>query len=281
MRRGVTLLEMLLALALVIALGAIALPAMLETSEHEKLSDSAEAIEEQLLLARGHAMVEGVSVEVRFNPQTSRMVVSKVAEAPEREPARALEAGQDESLPIVTRSWAQLDVDPEITISNEPPEQRAEGGLAPREPDPFSVTSLSYAEPAEHALADDSPEWITCAMYLADGSAPVAESIWLSTEVGRAMRIDIGRWTGIPTIDRDPTLEVEPAEESEESEQEETEDRATEPPAEQSDAPRLEATPAETSLEDDAESPDADDDTQGSDDNDSDDEEVDSDEDES
>lgn len=58
-RRGVTLLELLLAIALLLALGAIVLPPLFVRLNERAFESSAEIVRNQLLLARAHAQITG------------------------------------------------------------------------------------------------------------------------------------------------------------------------------------------------------------------------------
>jgi len=230
MRRGVTLLELLLALALVIALSAIALPAMLATSEHKKLDNAAEALEEQLLQARAHAMVSGMPLEVRYDRERRRMIVCEIVSSDDAREERRFEQPEDEqeqrdALPIVKRSWADIAVDDAITISNEPPAFVESEDEVERVPDAFAMTSFGMSGAAMDDQAErDQQALITFVLFLPDGSAPIVEPIWLATEDERAMRIDVGRWTGLPRIDREPAIETEQPEEPDDEPDDETRD---------------------------------------------------------
>ena len=224
-RRGITLMELLLACALFVVLGAIALPAMLESSEHARLNEAAEVIEEQLLLARAHAMVEGVSVEVQLDPRTRRVEVVE-AHAVRAEDAARERVGEQIERPgeaqydhrdaaLVARHWASVVLPEGVTLSLEEPPALA--ALA----DGDEATGLVIEPEAEgdDATGEARAAVTLLVLYLPDGSAPVVEPIWLSTDDGRAMRIDVGRWTGIPRIDRAPAVEEPDAGEEDASEE--------------------------------------------------------------
>lgn len=237
MRRGVTLLEMLLALALVLALSAIALPAMLSLSDAKKLENTAEAIETQLLQARSYAMVEGVGVEVRFESAAGLMIVSEVGAKQERDGKREVDAefGEDDNdaPPSVDRSWAELAIDKIISVSRDKPEAAMSDEGATEEVVLAKRPEFSDIELAKPS--DSEAENTVFVVYLPDGSAPVTQTIWLTHETGKVMRIDIGRWTGIPRVDRQPTLADEPAAEPE-NEEDTTADEKSERDAQPSDA---------------------------------------------
>ncbi len=216
-RRAITLLELLLALVLVLALAAISLPAMFEASEHRRLRETAEAIETQLLLARAHAMTEGVSVEVRVHGDehavtaVERRSPSDARDGKPRKPSRRIPSADDraddestdEGAKDIDRAWARTPLYEGVKVSHTPPAPTAgdTGRL-----DPMAITSFGSRRLLgdENDEDDDSP--VTAAVFLPDGSAAVTQELWLSDAAGRVMRIDVGRWTGLPSIDEAPQL---------------------------------------------------------------------------
>ncbi|MCH8210830.1 MAG: hypothetical protein IIB99_05600, partial [Planctomycetes bacterium] len=65
-RRGLTLLELLIAIGLVVALGALVFPTMMGRQRQRTFDSTIQIIRDQLLLARAHAQATGVPVEVMY-----------------------------------------------------------------------------------------------------------------------------------------------------------------------------------------------------------------------
>ena len=72
-RRGLTLLELLIVIGLVVALGAIVLPAMTGVQSQRAFDSTVQIIRDQLLLARAHAQSTGTPVEVIYYSPSPRV----------------------------------------------------------------------------------------------------------------------------------------------------------------------------------------------------------------
>ncbi len=72
-RRCVTLLEVLIALALLAGLAALVLPSMLDRLDERAFEAAADTASEQLMMARAHAQATGEAVEVTYSPATGQV----------------------------------------------------------------------------------------------------------------------------------------------------------------------------------------------------------------
>ena len=93
--RGLTLLELLIALTLLLALGAIALPAMMSRLGERAFDTAADLTINHLLLARAYAQAERSPVEVIYDPSRPHLE------------ARLFEPGVS-ALDNVARDWRFL-----------------------------------------------------------------------------------------------------------------------------------------------------------------------------
>src|SRR5437868_5810420 len=66
-QRSLTLLETLIALVLLVALGALIVPSLVDSLEERSFESAADVTNEQLLLARAHAQATGTPVEVTYS----------------------------------------------------------------------------------------------------------------------------------------------------------------------------------------------------------------------
>jgi len=215
MRRGVTLLELMLALALVLALAAITWPALVATGEHRALSNAADAVEKQLLLARAHAMIERTAVEVRFDAAARAFTVRELvpgAVAGAGESAQPSDTETDShgaddgttaasDAAIIKLDWAVLELDPRIKASATPPLDATGATDASGFADAVAREMAERQAMLEDLQSGESlQESVVVAFFLPDGSAPVSSAIWLTSEDGRSLRIEVGAWTGLPRI---------------------------------------------------------------------------------
>jgi type II secretory pathway pseudopilin PulG len=72
-RRCLTLLEILIALALILGLAALGLPMMLNRLDERAFEAAADTASEQLMMARAHAQATGEAIEVTYSPSTGQV----------------------------------------------------------------------------------------------------------------------------------------------------------------------------------------------------------------
>jgi len=194
-RRGLTLIELLLAIGLVLIVGALVLPAVFTGLRERSFESASEVIRNQLLLARAHAQLTRRPVEVVY------------ANVPPRRPGvRARYFLVDAPGPSMRRS--------------------TDGATSPHAgADPFPIDDELQANPdqvivegwADHDLPEglrltDRPETETTetaeilvlrlAVYMPDGSALLVQPVWIRDDHDRRGRIDVNPWTGLPSFER-------------------------------------------------------------------------------
>ncbi len=183
-RRAITLLELLLAIALLLALTAIALPAVF-TSFHERaFRASTETVRNQLLLARAHAQATGKPVEVLYHGESPR-VTGRYFQAA-LDDAALRDDDRNKTLSI-TESWADRALTDGVRLADRPEDGDRPAGVA------------------------DATGTLRLAVYMPDGSALIQRPVWVRDERGRIARISLNPWTGLPSIERD-AAGAEPAE---------------------------------------------------------------------
>ncbi len=222
-RRGVTLLELLLAVGLVLALAAMTLPVMFRSLDERSFESAVDSVRNQLLLARAHAQSSRRPVEVRFEPEPPRIVARYFdAEADEATPL-AQQSGVEDLLPLesepvseppgtdalsIVESWSEYYLPERLWMARERPELvPASAGLLP--PD---------------ARRDEALPSLRLAIYMPDGSALLAVESWLCDEDQRHGRCTINPFTGLALIERVRGELPEEPEEDEGDEEEQTED---------------------------------------------------------
>ncbi|MHC4129051.1 MAG: hypothetical protein ACYSWT_16685 [Planctomycetota bacterium] len=231
-RRGVTLLELLLAIALLLALGGLVLPALFNRLPERAFESSAEIVRSQLLLARAHAQATGEPIEVLFATDPPRVAArrfdaSLVTLEPQADASDAL-GGQDEPFEVtslddeeapedlrIPEPWAERVLADGVWIADRP-------GLPEGEPAGFGGEAELLAAGDEDVERDEVPRVIRLALFMPDGSAVLAEPVWVRDGHGRSGRLTVNHWTGLPSFER-VTGVVQEAE-GEEDEQPEPED---------------------------------------------------------
>jgi type II secretory pathway pseudopilin PulG len=205
---GFTLLELLLAIAIVLAVGALVVPAVSSRARQQAFESGAELVRNQLLLARLHARATGRLVEVVFLDAPPRMEArfyepSVAAEDDDDDEGGPRRAGRDETRPysdsaprpdlLITTGWARRALPEGLWIEVEP-------GPAD-EPDVPVPGRWSTGRTLPAGLAAPEAEPLRLALYLPDGSALEGEPLRLADRDGRGARFSINPWTGLPAFE--------------------------------------------------------------------------------
>ncbi len=185
-RRGVTLIELLLAIGLLLALSAITLPAILTSFKERAFESSAEIVRNQLLLARAHAQATGKPVEVRYDADPPRVAGRYFEIALED----AVPEGEDpQDTLAISENWADRALADGVRIADRPPDQ----------------------EDDVLAGVEGPTETIRLVVFMPDGSALLGRPVWVHDDHDRLAKISVNPWTGLPAVERD-VGETEPPE---------------------------------------------------------------------
>lgn len=230
-----TLIELLIVLALLAAIGALALPTTLETLSRRRFESDVDALIGQLRLARTHARTTASAVEVlmeRAHDETTRVVVETVdlramALGGENEPdapgvadgrgavghdgagsgarsrgAPDRSAGSERGSAAIDASWADATYELVIEIGPEAPTD-----------DPAHDSSRSASTPGAadagadaSAPAPKSKDEIDIGvrrrltLFVADGGAPFATRLVVRDANGRRAAIVVNPWTGLASL---------------------------------------------------------------------------------
>ena len=194
-RRGLTLIELLLAIGLVLIVGALVLPAIFTSLGERSFESAGEVVRNQLLLARAHAQLTRRPVEVVY------------ANVPPRRPGvRARYFLVDAPGPSIRRSTdgaasPETEADP-FPMDDElqtNPDQAIVEAWADRDlPDGLRFTDRAEAETTETT----ETLVLRLAVYMPDGSALLVQPVWIRDDHDRRGRIDVNPWTGLPSFER-------------------------------------------------------------------------------
>jgi prepilin-type N-terminal cleavage/methylation domain-containing protein len=204
-RRGLTLLELLIVLGLLVALAAIAIPSLQGLLEKQSFELAVESTQQQLLLARAHAQATGQPVEIRWRAESNAVEARSFDPAAESA-SDSSQTGQADSEmagiegpgdPLQLESWATIELPRGVTIRARPPSQVLAG-----DSDETSSTTLELlADSSESETADnevEAPEFvdIQLAVMTPDGGAMVGNDVWFADDAGRAGKLVINPMTG-------------------------------------------------------------------------------------
>ncbi len=200
--RGLTLFEILLALALLAAMAALTLPSVMNSLNERSFIATADLLRDQLLLARAYAQAESETVEIRFftslNLVESRLFrPGRGADLRNRElPGEMFTLDdEDDADLVIAEGWALRDLPPRITIRRTPPR---DSSLSEEE-----LKFLMDVDPDLEELArTETQPVIRLAVFLPDGSALLGAPVWLSDEHGRAGKLGVNTFTGLPWFKR-------------------------------------------------------------------------------
>lgn len=167
LRCGVTLLELLIVLALLIAIAAAVGPTVLSALDERAFDSTLDVTGRQMMLARAHAQASGQAVEVVYLNDGARPQVAALLFA----------VGEESERVALVPSWAQRPLPYGYTIADQPP-QAETPGIGGVEDAPVEARSLRLG------------------VFLPDGSAMSGLPRWLSDGDGRVARMNLNPYTG-------------------------------------------------------------------------------------
>lgn len=180
--RGVTLIELLIVIALLLAIAVAVGPTIVSTLDERAFESAVDVSERQLLLARSHAQMSGNPVEVIYTQRDDLGIVQ----------ARLLQRGDEDAQTSLTQGWATRVLDDRLAITSSLPEQQVDA----------SPTLAS-----QDIQGSEQPLHLRLALFLPDGSSLAVAPRWLSDPDGRAARMDVNPYTGMATFTRLPPPE--------------------------------------------------------------------------
>ncbi len=188
--RGFTLVELLVAVVLLLALSALVMPSILGALDEQAYETAVEVASSQLLLARAHAQATGEPVEVVYEPET-RSLVARVFSGEGLRAQGDGEAvldpgdGSDDDQRAIPEPWANRPLPGAVKISRQAPSSD-DGPVA--------------MPPREIAPTEPSP--ILLVVYAPSGAALFGSPVWLADPNGRAGRLAVSPWTGLVRFER-------------------------------------------------------------------------------
>lgn len=238
-RRAVTLLEVLIVIALLLAIGAIVTPLMQGQLREQSFRSTMENIEQRLLLARSEAQRRGQMIEVIYDGDPPRIIVRAFAADGDRDGGGGREfggSGRARGAPgggnrtNGNRGGGNRasgnglgDDGPESGGADDDPEREAldtswsvrrlaSGLRLQRErPENNQNQALGFgsAAPDPGRVPGRVPgaapaERFRLALYLPDGSAAFTRTAWLVDGDDRVTRIRVSDLTGLPRLERQP-----------------------------------------------------------------------------
>lgn len=190
-RRGLTLVEVLVALALVLALMALALPAVEGRLAEARFDAALRQTEAAMMVARAEAQRQGKPIRLVARPvRGGELGLFMEAVDPATaagDPGDSGAAGAAPATGAAAQSgvaWAVLPA--KVTVSETPPPEAGETGGA--------ATEISV----EPKGAPPSP--VTLAVFFADGSATSHGLVYI-TGGDQTVSVRVNRWTGAAAID--------------------------------------------------------------------------------
>lgn len=196
-----------MAIGLVVALGALVFPTMMGRQRQRSFDSTIQIIRDQLLLARAHAQATGVPVEVMYHSEAPRVEARMFR--PDRAASRFGDADgsaamldfpeePDEDL-LIPEGWAYRRLAEGVHVTRTPPQELQDG-----DDDPFGLfddLGADFDDASASLVLDQPPRTIRLAVFLPDGSALLGEGVWVVDNDGRARRIEVNPWTGLPIFD--------------------------------------------------------------------------------
>ena len=204
-RRGLSLIELLIAIGVVLAIAAVVIPWTAGWLGGRELDNASDNLVMQMMMARAAAREEGRPVEVvaEFDGSSSRVKARWMESGDGSDDGLASSGPEGEQLDSsIDASWASVKL---------PHGVKVDSGVAEKSGGAESAGSPRGSDEAM-APGTDAARGQTLAIFLPDGTVFFAPVFMLRTDAGslRAMKVD--RATGVPqTIERAvaPTSEAE------------------------------------------------------------------------
>lgn len=214
-KRCLTLVETLIAIVLVLAIGALIFPSLMDSLDERQFESAADGTNEQLMLARAHAQATGTPVEVTYRPGTSqvqaRLFMPAVPRlgAPSGDSRRSNADSTAESTgaasefaagfadeAAIEESWACRTIGRNVRIASRPP------SAAGQSPSSFNANVGASPDDAETFETLGKGQDIRLAVFMPDGSTLVGDQVWLNDDKGRLGVFTINPWSGMPIFRR-------------------------------------------------------------------------------
>jgi len=191
-RRAFTLLEVMLVMAILVAVAAVAWPQIHRAYDTVRLRKAADHVQEALSRARVQAMSSGLPQVFRFEPNSPRYTITPVQDETESLDASAADTSASAASATLTASSAGNQAD-----STNPCEHQLPDGFMFSSAQRSSDTRSSVAEGQlnDATVSSDAPP----VFFYADGSSQDAV-ITISNDNGRSISITLRGYTGITRI---------------------------------------------------------------------------------
>lgn len=216
-QRAVTLIELLIVLALLVAIAALALPTTLETVARRQFESNVDSLLGQLRLARNHARSTASAVEVVVAPDGDgaiRVTATTVdvrdlvhdsldALADDQDAALRADAPDDgdasKSFGAIEASWA--DARYELSLSDAGDDSASSTSDTAGDPSGSGATGQRTTKDATGgSRPGPTPARRRIALFVADGGAPIAARLVVRDADGRSATIAVNPWTGLASI---------------------------------------------------------------------------------
>ncbi len=218
-RRGLTLIEMLIAMTILLAIIGLVAPTFLESLDRRRFESTEQHIINHLILARAHAQTTGQTVEVRYNPDRQTLTASMFDLPDGNGPngygrdnfvngGNGLTFGdtidrRDDDGAEIPHPWSRRRLSDGVRLTREQPEVNTGRNGAFNEPmgEAFEVPDDPF-EDAFDAMLGGEDDAYRIAVFVPDGSAMLTRPLWLVDESQRVSRIEINAWNGIARLRR-------------------------------------------------------------------------------
>jgi prepilin-type N-terminal cleavage/methylation domain-containing protein len=220
-RHAFTLIEVVIALALVAGVLALVAPVLVHRLAEQSFDAAMERLRSHLLLGRAEAMSRGQPIAVLYRPGSSTLefVLFEPAtrvlddsrarrESLAREPDPWISEQDDDrsERPEWFEPWMRLDFRG-LTVAEDV--RSLTGDVADAE---WISPDRSTERPEFNSVVEDDHA-VRVAVFLRDGSSLLARHVFLSDGDGRVARVAVNPWTGAPTVEPlPPSMLVAPSE---------------------------------------------------------------------
>jgi len=218
-RRGLTLLEVLVTLALIAAASALVLPAILSRVAPLSFDEATVQVEAVLREAQARARREGTAMRIVASRPSVRepFVLSAEFFGPDDDPTAAwLDASTSEEITIgdsvfdaagnefpLPDAALPSDLVNEVTgklLLTLPRSVRVERSGGSDEPGSAPGFDGSEADESDRSAQDDAGEEITLAVVLSDGAIAISPGASVVSEQGRVALLNVDAWSGLAFV---------------------------------------------------------------------------------